>query len=514
MKKYFLIITCFLLFFAHNSCSERDLDLFPPDKDDLTAIDSEAKLQMLLNGAYISVASSNVYGTDVMLFGDLLGDKLFVSNTNPSYLNTFNYNYNSTQSDFGFYGTLYDVIMNCNLVLNNTKVANSANVNRIKGEARIIRALSYFTLVSYYSPTPTSGVNQEYGVPLVLNNYDVNIKPARATVAQVYDQIIADLKEGVNLAGAAPSKKVILSKSAAKLLLSRVYLTRRAPGDAALALQYATEIVTNSPTNFAKIQANTLTKPYNPNSASLYEQYFLGSNENQVTGSELYLGVQQSFVLPGAENHPETIWELDMNIDTNRATGIGSNVSLPGYFHRTDSKKCMLFNQTFYSSFSATDVRRGKPTTGLLINIGAPGTDNPKGYWTNKYPRYTDEGNYFRNIKVFRFAEAQLNRIEALFLTGQNGLALTELNAFALSRNGSTYTGANLLQDILTEKSKEFYGEGQRFLDLKRNNLPMVRPSNCTVNCTVTPDNKLFVLPMSQGALNANENLKQYPGYN
>ena len=238
MKKYFLIITCFLLFFAHNSCSERDLDLFPPDKDELTAIDSEAKLQMLLNGAYISVASSNVYGTDVMLFGDLLGDKLFVSNTNPSYLNTFNYNYNSTQSDFGFYGTLYDVIMNCNLVLNNTKVANSANVNRIKGEARIIRALSYFTLVSYYSPTPTSGVNQEYGVPLVLNNYDVNLKPARATVAQVYDQIIADLKEGVNLAGAAPSKKVILSKSAAKLLLSRVYLTRRAPGDAALALQY------------------------------------------------------------------------------------------------------------------------------------------------------------------------------------------------------------------------------------------------------------------------------------
>ena len=70
------------------------------------------------------------------------------------------------------------------------------------------------------------------------------------------------------------------------------------------------------------------------------------------------------------------------------------------------------------------------------------------------------------------------------------------------------------MQDILTEKSKEFYGEGQRFLDLKRNNLPMVRPSNCTVNCTVTPDNKLFVLPMSQGALNANENLKQYPGDN
>ena len=510
MKKYLLIISGFLLFFAHTSCSERELDLFPPDKDEITNVNSEGQLQMLLNGAYISMGSTNVFGTEVMLFGDLLGDKLFVSNTNPSYLNTFNYNYNSSQSDFGFYGTLYDVIMNCNLVINNTLVTNNANVKRIKGEARIIRGLAYFTLVNYYSPTPTSGVNQEYGVPLVLEDYDVNIKPARATVAQIYDQVILDLKEGVNSASDTPAKKVLLSKTAAKLILSRVYLTRRSTGDAALALQYATEIVTSSPASFAKIDAKTLTVPPNAASASKYQQYFSGTNEDAATVTYQ----NQTYNLEGTENHPETIWELDLNIDTNRATGIGSNVSLPGYYNRTDSRKCMLFNQTFYSSFSTTDVRRGSTSSGLLISVGTPATDTPKGFWTNKYPRFTTEGNYFRNIKVFRFAEAQLNRIEALFLTGQTALALTELNAFATSRNGSTYTGTNLLQDILTEKGKEFYAEGQRFLDLKRHNLPMVRPSNCTVNCTVTPDNKLFVLPMSQRALNANVNLTQYPGYN
>lgn len=514
MKKYFLIISCILLFFVHNSCSERELELFPPDKDELTAIDSEAKLQMLLNGAYISIASSNVYGTELMLFGDLMGDKLFVSNSNPSYLNTFNFSYNSTQSDFGFYGKLYEVIMNCNLVINSTAVANSANVSRIRGEASIIRALAYFNLVSYYSPSPSSGVNQEYGVPLVLSNYDVNIQPARATVAQVYDQIIADLKEGVNLADASPEKKVILSKTAAKLLLSRVYLARRAPGDAELALQYSTEVVNNSPSTFAKIDAKPLTKPYNPNSASLYENYFSGNNEMDINGTEMYEDTLRTYNIAGAENHPETVWELDLNINTNRVSGVGSNVSLPGYYSRTDSRKCMLFNKTFYSSFADKDVRRGKTSTGLLISLAVPTTDTPRGYWTNKYPRFTAEGNYFRNIKVLRFAEAQLNRIEALFLTGQTALALKELNEFANSRNGSTYTGANLLQDILTEKSKEFYAEGQRFLDLKRHNLPVVRPSNCTVNCTVSPTDKLFVLPMSQGALNSNANLKQYPGYN
>ena len=90
----------------------------------------------------------------------------------------------------------YDAIMKCNIVINSTKVPASSNLTRIKGEAKILRAFAYFTLVNYYSPTPTSGINQEYGVPLVLDDYEVNIQPARATVAQVYDQIIKDLKDG------------------------------------------------------------------------------------------------------------------------------------------------------------------------------------------------------------------------------------------------------------------------------------------------------------------------------
>lgn len=92
-------------------------------------------------------------------------------------------------------------------------------------------------------------------------------------------------------------------------------------------------------------------------------------------------------------------------------------------------------------------------------------------------------------------------------------MALLELNAFAVSRGGSTYTGTNLLSDILTEKAKEFYGEGQRFLDLKRNNLPLIKNSNCVQNCNVPANDKLFVMPISQSALNYNPNLKQYPGY-
>ncbi|WP_027377068.1 RagB/SusD family nutrient uptake outer membrane protein [Kaistella palustris] len=497
MKKYFLIISTLFFLFSTQSCSDRDLELFPPSLDDITDIATEAKLQQLLNGAYMTMGSVSIYGTQAMVYGDLMGDKMFV-NSNPSFLSTYNFNYNSSQQPDlgGFYSGLYASIANCNLVINNQEVAANANVVRLKGEAKTLRALAYFTLVNYYSPSISSGQNQEFGVPLVLGNYDVNITPARATVAEVYSQIVADLKDGINQDDDAPGTKTTFSKNAAKLLLSRVYLSRRGAGDAAAALQLATEV--RDAANAAYSAASAL-NPFIPSkdiAVANYFNYFAGKED------DLY------------ENHPETLWELDLNSETNKVTGIGANMSLPGYYYRLDPKKAFLFNQTFYTSFAPTDVRRGSvAATSLLTNVGVPTLDDPKGYWTNKYPQISSAGRYYRNIKVLRYSEAFLNRIEALHLTGQDALALTELNQFALSRKGSTYTGANILNDILTERSKEFYGEGQRFLDLKRYNIPLSRPSNCTV-CDLAATDKLFVFPVSQGAMNANPNLTQYPGYN
>lgn len=489
MKKYIYLILSILTLSIGNSCSDREVYLNPATLDPPENVDTEAKLQMFLNSAYIGMGSSSAYGTNLMIFGDLLGDKAFSSNSNPQFVTTSNLNYSAITNDFGFYGRMYDIIMNCNIVLNNTKVENSPNVVRIKAEANIIRGYAYFILVSYYSPAPTSGINQEYGVPIVLGDYDVNIQPARATVAEVYSQIIDDLEAGLQNVQDSPitpentPEKVIFSKTAAKLLLTKVYLTRRASGDAQLALQYATDIVNNSPSNFAPVEKAS------------YSNYFVGTND------QLY------------ENHNETIWELDMNANTNNLTGVGANVSLPGYYYRLGERKSLMFRRDFYDSFPTTDVRRGSASTGLLATIATPNADSPMGVWTNKYPRFTNGGNFVRNIKVLRFADAQLSRIEALHLTGQDVTALLELNAFSLSRGGVTYTGTDILTDILTERSKEFYGEGQRFLDLKRYNLPIIKNTNCVNNCNVPANDKLFVLPISQDVLNYNINLRQYPGY-
>lgn len=495
MKKYILIISTALALYSINSCSERDLELLPPSADYADNINTPQKLQQMLNGAYYSIGSVGALGSNVLVFGDILGDKIYNSTSRALFIQTYEYNYNAIQNQFGFYGTMYSAIVSSNIVINNTLVPESEETNRIKGQAKILRALAYFTLVNYYSPSPTSGVNQEYGVPLVLEDYDVTIQPARASVAEVYNQIIKDLSEGMNQTSDV-SEKIFLGSDAAKLLLSKVYLTRRAAGDAQLALQYATEVRDAAIGKFVSGDAN------NP---------FIGTEEVPVANYNNYFkGNPDDY----SELHGETIWELDLNQLSIAVLGIGSNGSLPVYYSAGDNtRRGLLANKTFYDSFgSNTDVRRGAINTGLFSNQALT-PDTPQGYWINKFPRLTSSGNFVRNIKILRYSEAFLNRIEALRLTGQEGLALTELNEFATSRKGLLYTGTDLLQDILTERAKEFYGEGQRFLDIKRYNLPVTRPSNC-VTCELPAADKRFVMPLSQEAINQNSNLKQYPGYN
>lgn len=498
MKKYILIISAALALINLNSCSDNELELLPPSADYAETINTEDKLQSMLNGSYYTIGSSSAFGSDLLVFGDILGDKIYNTTSRAIFIQTYEYNYNPNQNQFGFYGTLYQAIVSSNIVINNTLVKESNVTKRIKGEAKILRALAYFTLVNYYSPSPTSNVNQEYGVPLVLGDYDVLIQPARATVAEIYDQIIKDLTEGMSQTS-NPTTKVTLGPDAAKLLLSKVYLTRRAAGDAQLALQYATEVINNAPAESFKSSAIV--------NADNYNNYFKGQDDSY------------------SENHPETIWELDINTLNNAVLGLGSNGALPVYYSLGDNtRRGLLANKTFFDSFgsaTATDVRRGPVNTGLFSNQAVNAlADDPKGYWINKYPRSTKEKtestsfvSFVRNIKILRYSEAYFNRMEALRLLGQESLALTELNAFATSRKGLTYTNStDLLTNILTEKSKEFYGEGQRFLDLKRYNLPVNRPSNCTT-CQLQATDKRFVLPLSQNAINQNVNLKQYPGY-
>ena len=76
-------------------------------------------------------------------------------------------------------------------------------------------------------------------------------------------------------------------------------------------------------------------------------------------------------------------------------------------------------------------------------------------------------------------------------------------------------TGAQVLEDILTERRKELAFEGSRFWDLLR----LQRSYTKVVNqdpiqtIAVTPSNTQLIFPIPVTELNANPNMKQNPNY-
>ena len=78
-----------------------------------------------------------------------------------------------------------------------------------------------------------------------------------------------------------------------------------------------------------------------------------------------------------------------------------------------------------------------------------------------------------------RSAEAFLNRMEAYALSGEEGLALAELNAFRKTRvigyTDVNLSGQALLDAIRLERRKELCFEGHRWFDLRRQGMPEIK---------------------------------------
>ncbi len=497
--KYFIAATISAALFS--SCSEERLIEDPVDQFPIEqAITKESDMRNLLNGVYDQYSSSRGFGADILAFGDLISDNVFITSTNTdvAFRNTGFLNWSADISDFGMLDELYDGIILANLVINSNKLEETPNVINYKGEARIARALGYFYAVSFYSPNPTSGVNQEYGVPLNLGVYNPQIKLPRATVSEVYDQIITDLTTAINtMTIDIPQDKGYLSKTAAKLLLSRVYLTRGQAGDYQKAIQYADEVIDVAGDNRGQGSFRFVgmdpDKTFNENKED-YVNYFSAADKALTA------------------NRPETVWEI--NMDQTASENPGVNEALSSFYANNGSKRRFLFTSNFYSSFVTNDMRRG-----LLNNVGTPneGVGVPRGVWTRKYVvAVTVNGTsapHTQNVKVLRMSEAYLNKMEALFKLGRTPEALTELNAFTTKRGGTAYTSATL-NNILNERRKEFFGEGQRFFDLKRNNLGFTRSTNCySIVCSVEGNSRLFIIPMPLREMNVNPNMTQYPDW-
>lgn len=323
---------------------------------------------------------------------------------------------------------------------------SEATKTMLTGEAKFIRAFCYFYISSFFGDVPL------YTTP----DYNANSKVSRSSVANVFDQIVADLKDAESLlANTYPTEgRVRPNKWVARALLARVYLYLQ---DWPNAAAYATTLI---------------------------DHYQLENNLDDV-----FLATSQ-----------EAIWQL-MPVVPMQNTQEGA------YLILTTPPNYASLSPYLTDSFEVNDQRKQKW-------IGTYTDSTGTWYYPYKYKISVGDNPVTEYEMVFRLAEQFLVRAEARAHSSDISGAQADLNAIR-KRAGLANTTAkdqnSLLAAIMHERKVELFSEcGHRWLDLKRTGTAN------NVLSTMKGDNWQstdVLFPIPQIERNNNKNITQNPGY-
>ena len=204
---------------------------------------------------------------------------------------------------------------------------------------------------------------------------------------------------------------------------------------------------------------------------------------------------------------PNESGTLGNNIGVTWSQG-GINSLVPEYVASFELTNLYAADDIRKDAYIFLGVADGDPVNGIKKLLGRPNnTDGIVDY------------------KIFRAAEAQLNKAEAYYNLGNESAARTALDAVRTRRYTtppSGETGTALRDAIRLERRLEFAFEYQRFFDLKRWGLSITRTSaGDNADGSGTPSEELnlpagsykFQLPFDQISIDKNPNLVQNPGY-
>lgn len=473
MKKLILLSISIMLFAT--SCEDflvKEPILTQSTEITLSTFDG---LNGAIAGAYSPLVSSTWYGPGFVFEAEMRSGngKKPTEGTFDSgrYSGSYNVSYNpSSTSGLWSYG--YYVISAVNNVLASLETTETsadvttADINNLKAEALFLRALSHFDMVRLYAQPYTYQPNGA-GIPVVLVT-DPAGKPARNTVAEVYNQIVADLKEAEGLMAddyvreGVADAKATATKPAIQALLSRVYLYM---GEWQNAADYATKVIDNG-------------------------KYTMWTSDEYVDAWKANVGTSEVIfeVYGETANAYDAYWES------------------PAWMTSPDGYADCATSMDLVNLYEADDVRNTWQK--------ADGFDNL--YWTIKYAGKgvsTPDGS---NTVVLRLSEMYLNRAEAMVngasVAGRTAVA--DLNAITGHRNATPYTSAGK-EDVFNERRKELAWEGHLWFDLARCGKGVTRTDYVgdPTNQNISFPSYMFALPIPKRELDVNENLVQNDGY-
>lgn len=449
MKKYFLS-TLAIVSLAFSSCKKEFLDTFPTTS--VAATDALASTQnaiAALNGIHrVMYTQYDVQGESgegaCNLFRDYMGEDIVFPLANGStgqltwvqWQNHRNVNASDMRFVYRFY---YRLISNANILINGIDgvPGPQADKNMIKGQSLVYRAWAHFQLVQLWGERYKAGqANSQLGVPLLLINTLEGLP--RSTVDQVYTQVNKDLDDAISLLAGytrtGSAAKSNFDANTAKGIKARVALVQEnwdLAATNAIAARSGYNLMTNA-------------------------DYLKGFND--INNSEWIWGSRQ------ISDHNTFFYSYFAYISCN----FNSTVL------RTQPR---AMNANLWNVIPSTDIRKQCwDLNGSTVPVPPGGARVP---YQNKKFLASSDALSIGDVPYMRTAEMLLIEAEARAKQGQTANSQAALFTLLKNRNASyvqsTNTGQALLDEIYLNRRIELWGEGHRFTDLKRLNLPMSR---------------------------------------
>ncbi len=456
MKQNSKLLLAVTLIMVLVSCKKNYLETSPTDQiATSSAFSTTANAWAALNGIHRYMYTQWLGNQDQggqsanMIYMDAMGDDLVLTSaSNGWFLSEYRWishrNANSRVPLFN-YLFYYTIISNANQIIQNVDgaVGPDADKKAIKGEAFAYRGWAYFQMVQLFGERfDKTKANDGPGVPLVL--VPSTTATPRSSVADVYTQINKDLDAAIDLLnGYSRLNKSHININVAKGFKARVALAQQ---NWTVAAQMA---------------------------ADARNGFGLLSNADYMSGFNDY-------------TKNEWIWGMHQQAD--QTTYFYSFFAfMSSNFNSSNIRVCpKAINSTLYDQISATDIRKSlwDPTgtnPAFIIPTATPGAVR-RPYMNRKF-MVLDQGSSIGDIPLMRASEMYLIEAEAKArMGGQDAAAATALFTLAKQRDPnyvlSTNTGNDLINEIMIQRRVELWGEGFRFYDLKRLNLPLDRTNS------------------------------------
>lgn len=430
------------------------------------------RINGLVNGIYKALKSSSLYGGRYLLYSDVRGEDFInvTGNTFTGY-ESWNNSYSSGSNDIiNLWSAGYSAINQANVLLAGLEksegVLSAVQKEQYAAEAKFLRALAYYSLVTVYARPYADQAGKSPGLPLRLQAETTpeNNDLARSSVEDIYSQILQDLNDaegGLPQAYATAALNTTRAhKNTAIALKTRVYL---AQGNWDQVIAEAKKLV---PQTVAPFSATTGVQHQLQNIVQIFTSNFTS---------------------------PESI--LSMPFSTLDSY---SGQSAIAYIYNTNSEY-YLNPEGIYGDkqFGPDDQRR----QWLRVNAG-------RAYLT----KFGGTAPFLNSIPVLRYSEVLLNYAEALAQKGDFPLA-QRLLTFVHQRSDAAFVfgdlrGYALLEAIAKERRIELLGEGFRSHDLLRKLQAIPEKGSASLRAgRVDPEDENYIFPLSNTEIATNKAL-------